>query len=231
MTKASSRTSAPSGKRAERNRQAIMAAARDMFVRDGFDTNMDAIAAAAGVSKMTVYNHFASKEDLFTEVIGQAMDEANATLAELRAHLADTHDVREALIRTAHVMVVAATDPARVALRNLVTSELRRFPELGQAYRQRGPGQSAGVLGEVLGDMCERGQLDIADMEVAVIQFFGLTVYPHLIVSTIGAALGQDLTDRLIADGVDTFLSRHQQRPAVGGSSPAGWPGRRAGGR
>ncbi|MEV4067626.1 TetR/AcrR family transcriptional regulator [Nonomuraea dietziae] len=213
MARDTSRSPAPSGKRAERNRQAIVAAARDMFVRDGFDTNMDVIAAAAGVSKVTVYNHFRSKEELFTEVIGQAMDEAHATLAEVRAHLVDTEDVREALTRTARAMVEAATDPSRLALRNLVTSELRRFPELGQSYQQRGPGRSAAALGEVFGDLCARGQLAIADMEVAVIQFFGLTVYPHLIVSSIGATLGQDLTDRLIADGVDTFLSRHRPRP------------------
>lgn len=201
---------APTGKRAERNRQAIVAAAREVFVRDGFDTGMDAIAAAAGMSKVTVYNHFRSKEELFTEVVGQAMDDAHATMADVRANLADAEDAREILTRTARVLVAVATDPSRLALRNLVTGELRRFPELGRAYQQRGPGRSAAALGEVLGELCERGQLAIPDLEVAVIQFFSLTIYPHLIVSSFGATLRQDLGDQLITDGVDMFLSRYQ---------------------
>ncbi|MGN9844338.1 TetR/AcrR family transcriptional regulator [Nonomuraea sp. H19] len=214
MARDTSRSPAPSGKRAERNRQAIVAAAGEMFVREGFDTGMDAIAAAAGVSKVTVYNHFSSKEELFTEVVGQAMDEAHASLADVRAHLADAEDAREALIRTARSLVAAATDPSRLALRNLVTGELRRFPELGKAYQQRGPARSVAALGELFGDLCERGQLAIADIEVAVIQFFGLTIYPHLIVGSFGAALREDLADQLITDGVDMFLSRYQHHPA-----------------
>ncbi|MGI5169679.1 TetR/AcrR family transcriptional regulator [Spirillospora sp. CA-253888] len=209
MAKDDGRPSAPSGKRAERSRQAIVAAAREAFVRDGFDTGMDTIAAAAGVSKVTVYNHFGGKEELFTEVVGQAMDEAHATLAEVRGGLAEAGDVREALVRTARVMVEAATDPARLALRNLVTSEMRRFPELGDAYQRRGPGRSAAALGEVLADLCGRGLLDVPDIDVAVLQFFGLTVYPHLVVGSIGTALGPDLTDRLIAEGVEMFLLRY----------------------
>lgn len=203
-------SSAPSGKRAERSRRAIVAAAREMFVRDGFDTSVDVIAAAAGVSKVTVYNHFGCKEELFTAVVGEAMDDAHAALAEVRAHLGDTTDVGEALTRTARTLVAAATDPARLALRNLVTGELHRFPELGRAWQERGPARSAAGLGEVLGDLCDRGHLAIADVEVAVIQFFALTIYPHLIVGAFGATLRQDLADRLITDGVNVFLSHYR---------------------
>lgn len=205
-----SRSPAPSGKRAERNRQAIVAAARELFVRDGFDTGMDAIAAAAGVSKVTVYNHFGSKEELFTEVVGQAMDEAHASLAEVRAGLAGT-DAREALTRAARALVAAATDPSRLALRNLVTGELRRFPALGTAYQQRGPARSAAGFADLLGDLCRRGQLRIDDLDVAVIQFFGLTIYPHLIMRSFGGSLPGDLADRLLTDGVDLFLSRYRE--------------------
>ncbi|MFI9550666.1 TetR/AcrR family transcriptional regulator [Nonomuraea endophytica] len=209
MGKDSTRTAPPTGKRAERNRQAIVAAAREMFTRDGFDAGMDLIAARAGVSKVTVYNHFGSKEELFTEVIGLAMGEAHAAMAQVRTRLAETGDVRESLLHTARALVSAATDPSRMALRNLVTGELRRFPELAQAYRERGPARSAHDLGALFGDLCARGQLDIADVELAVLQFFSLTVYPHLITGSIGAALRPDLADRLITDGVETFLRRY----------------------
>ncbi|MFF3839762.1 TetR/AcrR family transcriptional regulator [Streptomyces sp. NPDC001930] len=66
---------APTGPRAARKRQAIVRAARDLFLREGFGVGMDAIAAEAGVSKVTVYNHFGSKEALFTAVVAGALDE------------------------------------------------------------------------------------------------------------------------------------------------------------
>ncbi|GAA4088965.1 TetR/AcrR family transcriptional regulator [Nonomuraea soli] len=199
----------PTGKRAERSRQAIVAAARELFVSEGFDAGMDLIAARAGVSKVTVYNHFGSKEELFTEVVGQAMGEAHTTMAELRARLSEAAGAREALLHLARALVTAATDPSRLALRNLVTAELRRFPELGEAYLTRGPARSAADLGEALGDLCGRGLLEIPDREVAVLQFFSLTIYPHLIAGTIGSALPGDLAERLITGGVDLFLARY----------------------
>ncbi|AZD68791.1 DNA-binding transcriptional regulator, AcrR family [Pseudomonas chlororaphis] len=51
-------------------REAIIQAAITEFHASGFDiTSMDKIAATAGVSKRTVYNHFPSKEELFTEIM------------------------------------------------------------------------------------------------------------------------------------------------------------------
>ena len=58
--------------RSARKRQAILDAATDVFLRDGYlGTNMDEIAALSEVSKQTVYKHFASKEALFIEIVEQ----------------------------------------------------------------------------------------------------------------------------------------------------------------
>jgi TetR/AcrR family transcriptional regulator of autoinduction and epiphytic fitness len=56
----------------DRKRAAIIQAAIAEFRANGFDiTSMDKIAATAGVSKRTVYNHFPSKEELFAEILNQ----------------------------------------------------------------------------------------------------------------------------------------------------------------
>ena len=56
----------------DRKREAIVAAAIAEFRANGFEvTSMDKIAATAGVSKRTVYNHFPSKEELFAEILHQ----------------------------------------------------------------------------------------------------------------------------------------------------------------
>lgn len=54
----------------DRKREAIVQAAIVEFRTLGFDiTSMDKVAATAGVSKRTVYNHFPSKEELFAEIL------------------------------------------------------------------------------------------------------------------------------------------------------------------
>jgi TetR/AcrR family transcriptional regulator of autoinduction and epiphytic fitness len=56
----------------DRKREAIVQAAIVEFRACGFDiTSMDKIAATAGVSKRTVYNHFPSKEELFAEILNK----------------------------------------------------------------------------------------------------------------------------------------------------------------
>ena len=51
-------------------KELIVAAARKLFASEGFGAiSMDAIAAEAGVSKRTVYNHFDNKETLFGEIM------------------------------------------------------------------------------------------------------------------------------------------------------------------
>lgn len=54
----------------DRKREAIVQAAIAEFRVNGFEvTSMDKIAALAEVSKRTVYNHFPSKEELFSEIL------------------------------------------------------------------------------------------------------------------------------------------------------------------
>ena len=53
-----------------RKRQAILEAATTLFLREGcLATSMDKIAAAASVSKQTVYKQFADKQSMFREIV------------------------------------------------------------------------------------------------------------------------------------------------------------------
>ncbi|SHF18385.1 transcriptional regulator, TetR family [Microbulbifer donghaiensis] len=63
--------------RSEIKRQAILDAAKQTFQELGVQgTSMDELAARAQVSKRTVYNHFASKEALIMELIGELWQQA-----------------------------------------------------------------------------------------------------------------------------------------------------------
>jgi len=71
---------------ARRNRERVLAAAREQFAEHGLDLQMGQIARAAGVGVGTVYRHFPAKEDLFQALA----DERFARLADhARAALED----------------------------------------------------------------------------------------------------------------------------------------------
>ncbi|MFM0073789.1 TetR/AcrR family transcriptional regulator [Paraburkholderia sediminicola] len=71
-------TSEPTLRLTDRKRAAVIGAAIEEFLAAGFDaTSMDRIAARAGVSKRTVYNHFPSKEALFAAILGQLWESSD----------------------------------------------------------------------------------------------------------------------------------------------------------
>ncbi len=88
-----------------------MRGAADAFARSGFaPTSMDDVAAACGVTKLIVYRHFETKEELYRAILQQVFDRLGQ---ELTAGLA-TASVRGVGART--LLVVAREDPAAFTL-------------------------------------------------------------------------------------------------------------------
>ena len=80
--------------RSARKRKAILEAARTLFLRNGYrGTSMDEIAAAAAVSKQTVYKHFADKESLFSEIVTSTVKEAGDTVDDEVLNLQESGNV------------------------------------------------------------------------------------------------------------------------------------------
>jgi AcrR family transcriptional regulator len=60
-------------------RERILQTARELFYRGGINAvSMDAIAAAAGTNKMTLYRHFSSKDELAAACLSQLAEEGEA---------------------------------------------------------------------------------------------------------------------------------------------------------
>ena len=209
----------PTGLRAERKRRAIIAAAREIFVGYGYDAGMDLIADAAGVSKVTIYNHFGSKEQLFTEVISEAFDQALGGAAEPALDgLTGADDLRERLTAMARGWVAGITRPEVTDLRLLIIGVARRFPELARKWLEQSPQRFAPVIAAALRDLAKRGELDVGDPELAVIQFYALTAYPHIVRSMSGISLDRQASEDLLASGVNMFLSYYQAKTPDRGS-------------
>lgn len=117
----------PTTRLTDRKRSAILAAAAQQFRVHGYETaSMDAIAALAEVSKRTVYNHFASKEELFAETVMQ-MFETSAGVLEL-GYRAD-RGLREQLVELLTLKMRTLDDPEFLALARVAIGEAIHSPE------------------------------------------------------------------------------------------------------
>ena len=67
---------------ARRNRELILAAARELFASDRADVQIDEVAARAGVGVGTVYRHFPDKDALMGELVRERFEGFNARLRE-----------------------------------------------------------------------------------------------------------------------------------------------------
>src|SRR5687767_14273156 len=118
--------------RSARKRLAILDAATEVFLRDGYlGTNMDEIAALSGVSKQTVYKNFASKEALFIEIVG-SMTTKTGDAVHTEIDLEQGGDLGAYLRDYAYRQLTAVITPRVMQLRRLVIGEVSRFPELAK---------------------------------------------------------------------------------------------------
>ena len=83
---------------AQRNRDAIVLAARRLVAEHGEEAQIQDVAREAGVGVGTVYRHFPTKDALMGEVLSQCMRE-NAQISRDAAELADPWEAFAAFVR------------------------------------------------------------------------------------------------------------------------------------
>ena len=156
----------------ERKHEAIVEAAKDLFLRGGYlGTNMDEIAALSGVSKQTVYKHFASKEALFIEIVNSMTNTAGETVHNQIPELEEGGDVASYLVDYATRQLTVVLTPPIMQLRRLVIGEVGRFSELGKVLYERGPERAINMLAALFERLAERGVLATDDANVAASHF------------------------------------------------------------
>lgn len=87
---------------ARRNRERIMAAARETFGETGSLTQMDDVAARAGVGVGTVYRHFPTKEALVSELVRQKFEVINRNATEALEQEGEPFEVFAAFVTRTH---------------------------------------------------------------------------------------------------------------------------------
>jgi AcrR family transcriptional regulator len=188
-----SRTQARRGRpRSDRANRAILQAAQDLLVQNGYaDLRLEHVAARAGVGKATIYRRWKSREALVLTLLMDlaaphiTIDETGNTRAEL---LAAVTNAMRAVVDTPFGPVIRA-----------VLSEIAIDPRLGDPFRANVVQARRAEVGRVIQRGIARGDLrpDV-DVDVATELLVG-PVYFRLM-------FGGELTDTFAERVVDAVL-------------------------
>ncbi|MBI6604777.1 MULTISPECIES: TetR/AcrR family transcriptional regulator [Pseudomonas] len=198
----------------DRKREAIVSAAISEFRENGFEvTSMDKIAATAGVSKRTVYNHFPSKEELFAEILHQLWA---STVAQLDVCYSSDRPLREQLRGLLEAKMKMMSDNNFLDLARVAIAATIHSPERAQNMVTRLSQREEGFTQWVRAAQ-EDGRLSGNDPAFAAHQIQSLlkafAFWPQI-------TLGQPTLDaatqaRVIESAIDLFLAGYEIKPST----------------
>jgi TetR/AcrR family transcriptional regulator of autoinduction and epiphytic fitness len=198
----------PKDRLTDRKRLSIVQAAIDEFRTHGFSaTSMDRIAATAGVSKRTVYNHFPSKEALFAEILVQLWD---SSAAQVDLAYQPDRPLRAQLLELMWQKMRMLCDTSFIDLARVAIAETIHSPERAQEMVARLGDREEGVTLWLRAAAAD-GKLKLPDPVFAAHQLQGLVknfaFWPQI---TMGQpTLPPAVQKKVVESAVDMFLSNY----------------------
>jgi len=191
----------------DRKRQAILAAAAGQFRAHGYEaTSVDSIAAVAGVSKRTVYNHFPSKEDLFAETIVQLF-QSSVGMPEFAYR--PEMDLREQLVELLALKLRMMADRDFIGLARVAVGEAIHAPERALPVFARLGEREEGVTAWVRAAQAD-GRLKPGDPSFAATVLQGqLKTFAFWPQVTMGAAAPTEAEQARIIDATVSMFLAH----------------------
>lgn len=209
--------SPPRPSQRDRKRADIVAAAKEVFFKEGYArASMDEITARSGVSKATVYAHYRSKDELLLAVVEDVLQSMRAAMTELPR----ADDFRAWLVQLGRIASRQITSEAAVALMRIAITEATRFPEIARAFQQSGSDAAlADAAIPVFEAAMNQGVLRKGDPALALSHFFEMCFAKKLRDVLMGLApipteREIELTVRL---GVEAFLEGYAAKPPANG--------------
>jgi TetR/AcrR family transcriptional regulator, mexJK operon transcriptional repressor len=218
-----SSTSAPKALRegSTQKRSAILAAARELFLADGFDrSSVDAVAARAGVSKRTVYDYFGDKEALLLAVVESTGESLIVAIRRaIEDTLMDVADLQGALVTFLMRIATETLGSADyLALTRLVARESVHLPKLRDHSLMSAPEEA---IAERLAEFARAGLIEAPNPRLAADHLVALTFL--LALNTLGSAIATDhaRVRGIFVEGVRAFLRAYATSPAASPRSSA----------
>lgn len=193
-------------------RHEFINAAGHLFIQQGYAAvTMEAIAAEAGKSKVTLYNYFSSKEELFEAFVVQA---GAGAVEELTKVYVEGDSARDILQRLGLALLRLVSRPDVIALDRLIIGEAKRYPELARIFFENGPKRTVAALAEVMARCMDSGKIDARNAELAALHFKAICA-GDLIENLMWGTIPQPTKEKLkkISDhAVKVFLDGYRAR-------------------
>lgn len=161
----------------------ILAGAQSVFLEKGFaGASVDGIARTAGVSKPTIYSHFADKKELFVAVIHDEFSRQGSLIWGMERTEDDPGNQLELL---GGEFLRAILNPKLQSLFRLVLAELDRFPEIGAVFYNATIARGIATLTGLLQEYEREGYLSVPDPQLASHRFLEMCragiFYPNIL--------------------------------------------------
>ena len=200
----------PTREEAARREERLLDVATAMFLDNGYDgTSMDAIAAASGTGKPSLYARYGEKRALFLAVLRHSVERWARDLAELGPcpqrplRLADLEPLLVAVGR--HILERSIT-PECVALKRVLTSQAGQFPELAATLQDAGWGAIVRHVAALLRQAVDFERSAVGDAELAADLFLSLVLGRLSHEALIGIEVDRSAIGGRIAAAVKVFL-------------------------
>ena len=157
-------------KMGEQTREKILLAAEQEFLEKGYEkAKVEEIARRAGVTKVMLYYHFNTKQNIFDEIVKKVLDEIKR---ELRANLSQVDASNPEQFDTLLKAMLAFYRERRSILRLVISEYVRNGSQDSGTSRKDAP--SLAVFNEVFGIVLELGgkDLQVRQREFLVRVFF-----------------------------------------------------------
>ncbi|QJB70444.1 TetR/AcrR family transcriptional regulator [Parasphingorhabdus halotolerans] len=152
----------------------ILDAARVEFFTNGFSAStIEAIAARAEVSKVTIYSWFKDKENLFAQLV-------QSECAHMRENFVvdnlEDRDLRDILLHAAHGMLDFLTRSEMVRFERILAAEVNRDPRIGEYFLDNGPRILLNELTKLLQASIDKGEIHSDDVAASAEMFPALVM-------------------------------------------------------
>jgi TetR/AcrR family transcriptional regulator of autoinduction and epiphytic fitness len=150
---------------------AIVEAAQRLFLQRGFGSiSMDELAEAAGVARRTLYNQFASKEEIFREMLRRVSGHIEDALP---AGIETQGEVEEVLRRIAQVILDLHKNSEYLGFLRMAIVDSRQFPWIAEEFAAVMDPQMERLI-RYFAHLNAMGILDCRDPTLAAHQFIGM---------------------------------------------------------
>lgn len=186
-------------------RFAILAAASDLFAQRGMEgVPVEMIAAAAGVSKVTVYANFKDKAAILEAIVTQ---ETDRLAQDVTTRSQSVGGLGDRLRQVGGALVAMMNDPCHLALDRCLSLEAQRNPALGRRFFDAGPGHLRDIIAAMLTQATAAGEIKADCPRTAAEDLLGLWLGFSAVEKRFLCQASQpDALQARINRGIDVFL-------------------------